>query len=119
MTWNHATHARLARSACLLLADALQLVIPDLALHINIDKEVAIKHVLGQGAHGTVHYGVYNDKPVAVKKFPMDDNIDIFAEELDVLCRIDDAHVVKLLGAGYTQHHLYLILELCDTSLDK
>ncbi|KAG2499482.1 hypothetical protein HYH03_002429 [Edaphochlamys debaryana] len=85
--------------------------------------------VLGKGAFGRVHEGLYRGQRVAVKQLAL---VDVppeeflthkvtkaFLQELEVLARCDHPNVVRVLAACVQPPRLCIVLERMEISLDK
>jgi serine/threonine protein kinase len=97
----------------------MQPLVDGLALQVDVERDLVVQGVLGDGTYSVVRQGLYKGQPVALKLFSADVAAGIFIQELDILTRLRHPNTVSLLGVGCDDTHTYLILELCDTSLDK
>ncbi|KAG2439959.1 hypothetical protein HXX76_004078 [Chlamydomonas incerta] len=99
--------------------------------------------VLGKGGFGRVVAGTYRGQPVAVKQLlddawwaagpagagpagggvadagQRDELVRAFVQEVQILGRCDHPNVARLHAVCLTPPHLSLVLERCETSLDK
>ncbi|KAG2426785.1 hypothetical protein HXX76_012840 [Chlamydomonas incerta] len=95
--------------------------------------------VLGKGGFGRVVAGTYRGQPVAVKQLlddacwstgqgPWSNGADAgqreellraFVQEVQILGRCDHPNIARLLAVCLTPPNLSLVLERCETSLDK
>ncbi|KAG2439957.1 hypothetical protein HXX76_004076 [Chlamydomonas incerta] len=98
--------------------------------------------VLGKGGFGRVVAGTYRGQPVAVKQLlddawwaagagprpagasivdagQRDELVRAFVQEVEILGRCDHPNVARLHAVCLTPPHLSLVLERCETSLDK
>ncbi|PNH11364.1 putative serine/threonine-protein kinase [Tetrabaena socialis] len=92
------------------------------------DVVTLLPEVLGRGAFGRVHAGIYRGQRVAVKQVldildggvqDVEDLQAAFAQELEVLGRCEHPNILRVLAACVTPPRPCLIMELMDTSLDK
>ena len=81
---------------------------------------------LGGGAFGNVFKGIYNctGEKVAIKQLDrwtyIQNNIYFRAiNEIDCMKKCECENSVKLLYYGEDQYNLYIVMELCDSDLDK
>ncbi|KAG2499484.1 hypothetical protein HYH03_002431 [Edaphochlamys debaryana] len=103
----------------------------DLADESGGDVVKLLPTVLGKGAFGRVHEGLYRGQRVAVKQlcetqsfanaeeWAADKVVRSFLQELEVLARCDHPNVVRVLAACVQPPRLCIVLERMDTSLDK
>ncbi|KXZ48034.1 hypothetical protein GPECTOR_31g398 [Gonium pectorale] len=104
----------------------------DVCLGVECGNEVQLLGtVLGKGAYGRVMEGTYNGQVVAVKLIessplwpvmPTADStshLSALQQEVEVLARCDHPNVVRLLAANLSPPRPCLVMERCDTSLER
>eukprot|EP01125_Pyxidicula_operculata_P003837 TRINITY_DN1526_c0_g2_i6.p1 TRINITY_DN1526_c0_g2~~TRINITY_DN1526_c0_g2_i6.p1 ORF type:complete len:1660 (-),score=387.66 TRINITY_DN1526_c0_g2_i6:980-5959(-) len=102
-------------------------VAPDFAmadfesLSIDVNKDVKLGEVLGEGAFATVHLGHYNNKKVAVKVLKIKPDVqdkeslavlNEFRREVRVMSRLQHINVMELIAYSIESHPLAMVLEL-------
>lgn len=74
-------------------------LLPKFTWELNSD-EVQVQYKIGEGSFGEVYYGLYNNKPVAIKRLAhMEGSEKSLMNEMSVLCRLDNPNVIKFIGA--------------------
>ncbi|KAG2485607.1 hypothetical protein HYH03_015670 [Edaphochlamys debaryana] len=102
------------------------------AMQLQAPPAVALTgRLLGKGAFGRVHEGVFLGQRVAVKQFAVQQGLAVgdpdekmaelamrsCVQELEILARCDHPNVVRLLAACVTGPRPVTVMELCDVSL--
>ena len=78
--------------------------------------DIEISHNrLGVGSFGMVHEGSYRGKAVAVKQLleTSHESIPFFVTELSILSKLAHPNIVKLIGAQWEAHGIFLVLAYC------
>ncbi|GLI68953.1 hypothetical protein VaNZ11_013479 [Volvox africanus] len=97
------------------------------SLEVDLDTEVELSNdpPLGHGSAGTVFKAVYNGKSCAVKMLSQDvlfgagcAELHSFVQEAVVMAPLRHPNIVTFLGGSLQPPHVFLLAELCDTSLD-
>ncbi|KXZ48536.1 hypothetical protein GPECTOR_27g707 [Gonium pectorale] len=104
----------------------------DVCLGVECGNEVQLLGtVLGKGGYGRVMEGTYNGQVVAVKLIessplwpvtPTADStshLSALQQEVEVLARCDHPNVVRLLAANLSPPRPCLVMERCETSLER
>eukprot|EP00002_Diphylleia_rotans_P002249 TRINITY_DN11423_c0_g1_i2.p2 TRINITY_DN11423_c0_g1~~TRINITY_DN11423_c0_g1_i2.p2 ORF type:complete len:238 (+),score=52.60 TRINITY_DN11423_c0_g1_i2:54-767(+) len=72
---------------------------------------------IGEGAYGIVFTAAH--KPtmqiVAVKKAPLDDNVDRTLAEIDILKTTSHPNIVRLFGTCHTPDSIWIVMEYCES----
>ncbi|XP_057866328.2 lysM domain receptor-like kinase 3 isoform X1 [Cryptomeria japonica] len=72
-------------------------------------------NLLGQGAFGTVYFGILRDQEVAIKKMTATKTKE-FLVEMKVLCRVHHTNLVELIGYAASEDELFLVYEFAHKS---
>ncbi|KAH9301083.1 hypothetical protein KI387_012666, partial [Taxus chinensis] len=72
-------------------------------------------YLLGQGAFGSVYYGILRDQEVAIKKMTATKSKE-FLVEMKVLCRVHHTNLVELIGYAASEDELFLVYEFAHKS---
>ncbi|GLC35775.1 hypothetical protein PLESTB_000492900 [Pleodorina starrii] len=98
-----------------------------ISLQVDLDSQVVLSAdpPLGRGASGAVHRGHYNGQPCAVKMLPPSllfggttSELHTFVQEVVVMAPLRHPNIVAFLGGSLQPPHVFLLSELCETSLD-
>ncbi|GFR41284.1 hypothetical protein Agub_g1799 [Astrephomene gubernaculifera] len=94
----------------------------DLETEVQLDPELP---PLGRGVSGSVFRGTYKGQECAVKILPPDlllssgsAELHTFVQEMVVLASVRHPNIVTFLGGSLQPPHVFLVEELCATSLD-
>lgn len=80
---------------------------------VNATDNFKDSNVLGQGAFGTVYYGVLRDQEVAIKRVRAAITKE-FLSEIKVLCKFHHTNLNELLGYASYEDELFLIYEYAE-----
>ncbi|GIL43070.1 hypothetical protein Vafri_855 [Volvox africanus] len=98
-----------------------------ISLQVDLDTEVELSAdpPLGRGSAGMVFKAAYNGKSCAVKMLSQDvlfgagcAELHSFVQEAVVMAPLCHPNIVTFLGGSLQPPHVFLLEELCDTSLD-
>ncbi|KAG0236479.1 hypothetical protein BGW42_003385 [Actinomortierella wolfii] len=84
-----------------------------------MDANLTIGNLIGSGKYGSVYHGRWNLRKVAVKKFDFTkqdaQTVDqAVKQEIEILERLRDAHIIQFYGTTYHENRLVLIMEFAE-----
>jgi serine/threonine protein kinase len=89
----------------------------------NIGKYNYNTEYIGKGSFSKVYIGFDNDNnKYAIKKiYKKNDEkyINLVEKEIEIMEKLNHINIVKLYDKIYTEKHIFLIMELCDSDLNK
>lgn len=80
---------------------------------LNATDNFKESNVLGQGAFGTVYYGLLRDQEVAIKRMRAIVTKD-FLVEMKILCKFHHTNLNELLGYASCEEELFLVFEYAE-----
>lgn len=84
-------------------------------------KEITIMKLLGEGTFGSVHAGLLNRQPVAVKIFKVFAAAELLANEWNILSQLNHPNIIRTYGyvIEHKVHDYRLVMELMDSNLEE
>ncbi|KAG0233141.1 hypothetical protein BGW41_001621 [Actinomortierella wolfii] len=84
-----------------------------------MDANLTIGKLIGSGKYGSVYHGRWNLRTVAVKKFDFTKQdaqaVDqAVKQEIEILERLRDAHIIQFYGTTYHENRLVLIMDFAE-----
>lgn len=70
---------------------------------------------LGEGSYGSVHKAIHKSsgKVLAVKKVPLDTDLQEIIKEITIMQQCDSSYVVKYYGSYFENSDLWIVMEYC------
>uniref|UniRef100_A0A915PKB6 Serine/threonine-protein kinase cst-1 n=1 Tax=Setaria digitata TaxID=48799 RepID=A0A915PKB6_9BILA len=88
------------------------------ALSLNKPPEEVFNVVgkLGEGSYGAVHKAIHKETGhvLAVKKVPVDTDLQEIIKEISIMQQCDSKYVVKYYGSYFKNSDLWIVMEYCD-----
>ncbi|KAJ6240155.1 serine/threonine-protein kinase tao [Anaeramoeba flamelloides] len=79
------------------------------------DESLQIISKIGDGAYGKVYKAIYisTKEAVAVKKIPIDADLDSVIKEISIMKQCRHKHIVKYYDTYFRQNELWIVMEYC------